>query len=80
MIITINDIDYEVVNEFPVLWLGWELDSVGYVGLSPEKKHVLILSDHGVHHVVTKEKLEERIKFYEDVIFKSKLALGTIDG
>lgn len=51
-VVTIDDEDYPVIFEFPVLWRGWELDDVGYI-IEYDDKNRLIWSDHGEFKLIS---------------------------
>ncbi len=51
-IITIDDIDYPIIFEFPILWQGWELDDVGYI-IVYGGAHRFIWSDHGEYKMIS---------------------------
>ena len=48
---TIDDVDYPVIYQFPILIKGWELDSDGYIILY-NGKYRFLWSDHGEYYLV----------------------------
>ena len=67
-----------VLSTFPVLWEGWECDSVGYIVLHDNKKK-LVLRDHGTPYFANLGSLKARIQFYKTVIKKTEDALAILE-
>lgn len=77
MKIKIDNIEYEVVYEFPVLYEAWECDYKGYV-VKKNNKNKLVLSSHGRLYFAKNNELETKIKEYKNAIEKSKKGLQLV--
>jgi len=66
-----------VLSTFPVLWVGWECDSVGYVVLHEDKKR-LVLTSCGSPYFASVERLQGRIDYYKSVIIETESALNMV--
>ena len=77
MKIKVDQEEYEVVLEFPVIHSGWECDTKGYIVLK-NQNYKLVLSSHGRLYFAKNKELEEKISEYKEVLLKSKEALSLI--
>jgi hypothetical protein len=55
--------EYPILKTFPVLYEGWECDSVGMV-VEKDGKQVAVLTNHGIPYFPTKQKLELLVDTY----------------
>lgn len=70
----------KLVKKFVVLWEGWESDSAAWVIDDRDGKRHLVATSHGAAFVATKEFLEERMAFYQNVYGESLAALNLLNG
>ena len=89
-VVTIDDVDYPVVYQFPILIKGWELDSDGYI-IKIDGRYRFIWSDHGEYYPVPDtvyengnsaptDILSRIIEDYKNAIEKTQHALDLLDG
>ena len=89
-VVTIDDVDYPVVYQFPILIKGWELDSDGYI-IKIDGRYRFIWSDHGEYYPVPDtvyengnsaptDILSRFIEDYKNAIEKTQHALDLLDG
>ncbi len=92
-VVTIDDENYPVIFEFPVLWQGWELDDVGYI-IEYDGENRLVWSDHGEFKLISNvapkpivdlptnpldiDILSNFIKKYKEVIESTKRAIDLL--
>ena len=76
----INDVDYEIVHTFPVMWSGWECDDVGYVVKETETNELKIaLSSHGGFYIAKVKELFEKIHEYINAIKETEKAIEMME-
>ncbi len=89
-VVTIDDVDYPVVYQFPILIKGWELDSDGYI-IKIDGRYRFIWSGHGEYYPVPDtvyengnsaptDILSRFIEDYKNAIEKTQHALDLLDG
>lgn len=66
-VITIDDVDYPVLYQFPILIKGWELDSDGYI-IKIDGKHRFVWSDHGDYYLVSDTVYEKGNSAHMDIL------------
>ena len=70
-----------IVMKVPVLWEGWECDSVWYVCEREGGEKVFVITDHGDYKIdLGAESLREKINEYLETIDLSERALKIING
>lgn len=77
--VSVNDNEYNVISEFPVLHQGWECDSIGYI-VQDGKKQKIVLTSHGYGYFAKSKDLEELIRLYKEALRKTKMALLVRNG
>ena len=77
MTITVDNISYEILEEFSVLHLGWECDYKGYL-VDKNGKPKLVLTDHGRAYFAKNKELEEKIKEYQELTSTYKKILKRV--
>lgn len=69
----------KVIFEFPIMHVGWDGDSAGYIVENGESK-TLILTNHGSHYMASPTELELKIAEYQKNIMETKKALTLLVG
>jgi hypothetical protein len=68
----------EIIDEFPVLRRGWELDDTGYVVRKPDGAHGVVLTNHGQPFEATEADLSPLIASYEEAARRARAAAGVL--
>lgn len=64
---------------FNVLYAGWELDYVAYIGEKDDGSRCLIMTNHGREYEADISELEHKIVEYEMVLADSRKALEMLN-
>lgn len=73
--------EIEVLSEFPVMYSGWECDSLGWVIKIQRTNEVkVVMTNHGSFYLETEEGLNDKMKEYEAALIPIKAALIQIKG
>lgn len=65
----------KVIFTFPVLWQGWECDSIGWIMERPDSTRYIRLTNHGGEYEAKPEKLCDKIAEYQTAISATREAL-----
>jgi hypothetical protein len=72
----IDNVEYEIVFSFPVMYSGWECDEIGHVVKAVGTEELKIaLSNHGNFSIVNIDELFEKIDEYRYAIVKTEKAI-----
>lgn len=68
----------KIIFEFPVLWEGWECDSVGWIMERESGTRYAKMTNHGTPYIAPLHELITKILEYESAINKTKLAIALV--
>ena len=67
------------IFKFPVLWEGWECDSLGWVVEDDDGSRFIVMTNHGSPYEADPQELRDRIAEYHRVITESERALSLLN-
>lgn len=77
----IEEREYEIVMEFPVLWDGWEIDNRAWVVRDPKTERLkLVMTNHGSRYIAKPQVLQRRLEAYRKVANETRKALALLEG
>ena len=58
----------EVLLEFPVLWIGWEMDNEGWIVKDAKGREHVVLTAYSIPYITSQLDLKDRLNCYKDAI------------
>jgi len=67
---------YKILEKFPVMHVGWECDSEGYLVEDENKIVKIVMTNHGFFYFPTAIEMQELINGYKKITDKTETILG----